>query len=218
MTPDQNGPDLSRTLARLAQQTGAIRQDSSNSSSSNGFTLRSGQTSNTYLDGITLALDPRAARIIGDELLRQATLAGATVIAGPALGAAPMVSAAVARGEHIRPRIRGALIRDEWKNHGITGLIAGQLEPNDRVLLVDDVMTTGASLSMSRQTIQEIGLAQVAGTVVLLDRRPPVPNVPNVPTLPEDRPPGQQTDQDPPGPVHSIIRMEDLRLEYPERP
>ena len=152
----------SSQLAELARSAGALR--------TGDFILRSGRKTGAYLDAITLALHPDAAPIIGRELVRRAREQGANVIAGPALGAAPMVAAAVAMSRQEGYPLRGALLREDWKAHGVTGIIAGRLEPDDRVLLVDDVTTTGESLRAARETIEQVSGAAVAGAAVICDR------------------------------------------------
>ena len=159
---DQASRDLSERLGRLAQETHAVQQGE--------FTLRSGQKSQFYLDGITLALQPEAAGLIARALVQHARESGANMIAGPALGAAPMVAAAVTHAGTIHGvQMRGAILREDWKPHGIEGLIAGRIEPGDQVLLVDDVLTTGTSLRMAREVLADTH-AEIVRTVVLLDR------------------------------------------------
>ena len=153
---------VSARLAEIARETGAILHGE--------FILRSGRKSLRYIDGITLALNPSAATIIGVELVRRAAELQADIIAGPALGAAPMVSAAVALSGAEGYPLRGALLREDWKGHGKTGLVAGTMLPGEKVLLVDDVTTTGTSLEMSREVIEDVAKATIAGAIVLFDR------------------------------------------------
>ena len=159
--PETHGSELSGSLAGLAQETHALRQGE--------FTLRSGTLSAFYMDAITLMLDPRAADLIGQALADHAREAGANLIAGPALGAAPMVAVAVAHAGSRQQDLRGAILREAWKSHGVEGMIAGQIRPGDHALLVDDVLTTGASLKHARGLVEEAG-ARIVRTVVLLDR------------------------------------------------
>lgn len=153
----------SAELAEMAWECGAVPQGE--------FRLSSGVMSDRYLDGITLALHGPAALSIGAALSREAREAGVDVIAGPALGAAPLVAAAVAHraAEPGNRPLRGAIIREEWKNHGIGGMVAGKIRNRDKVMLVDDVITTGGSMSDSRQiTLEQGGI--ILHQVVLLDR------------------------------------------------
>ena len=92
-------------LGRMARECGAIPQGT--------FQLRSGVRSDRYLDGITLGLHGRAALVIGLALSEETRRANADVVAGPALGAAPMVAAAVSHraSEQGRKPLRGGLVR-----------------------------------------------------------------------------------------------------------
>ena len=155
---------LSRDLANMARECGALPEGE--------FRLSSGAQSRAYLDGITLGLYGPASLAIGHALSREAGRARVDLVAGPALGAAPMVAAATAHraGEPGSRPLRGALIRGEWKNHGIPGLVAGRIHNRDRVMLVDDVITTGGSMEDAHQIIEEEG-GIILHRVVLLDRR-----------------------------------------------
>ena len=154
--------EVSQRLAQLAGQIGAMPDGE--------FRLSSGRISHRYLDGITLSLDPQAAPIIAEALAQEAHAACANIVVGPALGAAPLVTATVLGVARNRGYIRGAILRDEWKNHGIEGLAAGRIRNQDQVMLVDDVVTTGQALDDCREVIADMG-GVIIREVVLLDRR-----------------------------------------------
>ena len=154
----------SRELSRMARECGALPEDN--------FQLSSGVDSGRYLDGVTLGMHGPAALAIGFALSGEAALVDADVIAGPAPGAAPLVMAAVSQraAEPGRKPLRGALVR-ERKNHGIQGMVAGDLRNRDRVMLVEDVVTTGQSLEDAGQIIWEMAGGIIVHEVAMLDRQ-----------------------------------------------
>ena len=133
------------------------------------FTLKSGATSNWFLDtkqtacrsdGI-VAVTAAALEVLGDDL------GGVDAIGGLTMGADPVaygISAVLgASGRHMRC----FSIRKEAKQGGITGRVAGALEPGDRVLVVEDTTTRGTSLMEAVDQIVEYGAEPVLMTVIV---------------------------------------------------
>lgn len=131
------------------------------------FQLSSGGTSDYYIDCRTTTLDARGAQLVGqvflDEMRAQAWHADA--IGGLTMGADPIVVAvAVTSGT-----LHGFLVRKAEKKHGTGQRIEGFRQNGARVVIVDDVCTTGAS------TVQAIGAARefgfkVVGAMCLVER------------------------------------------------
>lgn len=131
------------------------------------FQLSAGGTSSWYLDGRQVSLRGDCVEIVGDAIVEALDAAGAPgydSVGGLELGAVP-VAVAVARATGAR----GFAVRKEPKGHGVGGRMAGPVEPTDRVLVVEDTATTGASLLQSVDAIQEFGCEIVAASL-LLDR------------------------------------------------
>jgi orotate phosphoribosyltransferase len=131
------------------------------------FTLASGRTSNWYLDGRLVTFRGDCVEIVGDAVMEALAERGVTsfdAVGGLAVGAVP-VAVAVARASGVR----GFAVRKEAKGHGVGGRIAGPLEPTDRVVIVEDTATTGASLLDSLDAVMEFGCEVVAASL-LLDR------------------------------------------------
>lgn len=131
------------------------------------FTLASGRTSKWYVDGRLLTFRGDCVRLVGDaivEALDAAGVAAYDAVGGLAIGADPVTMAvALATG------VRGFAVRKEAKDHGVGGRIAGPLEPGDRVLVVDDTITTGGSLLQAVDAVVAYG-AEVVAAAALLDR------------------------------------------------
>ncbi|HZR14984.1 MAG TPA: orotate phosphoribosyltransferase [Acidimicrobiia bacterium] len=131
------------------------------------FTLASGRTSSWYVDGRLLTFRGDCVPLVGEaivEALDAAGIDGFDAVGGLAIGADPVTMAvALATG------VRGFAVRKEAKDHGVGGRIAGPLEAGDRVLVVDDTITTGGSLLQAVDAIVDYG-ARVVGAAALLDR------------------------------------------------
>jgi orotate phosphoribosyltransferase len=133
------------------------------------FLLSSGHRSSYYFDGRLLTLDPEGAYLIGKEMVALARAVGAQAVGGPSLGADPIVGATVALSSLEGYPLKGFLVRGEPKGHGIRRLVEGPLPRGARVLVVDDVCTTGASLFRAINAVEAEGCS-VVHIAVLLDR------------------------------------------------
>jgi len=131
------------------------------------FKLSSGATSDYYIDCRTTTLNARGAQLVGqvflDEMRRQGWHADA--VGGLTLGADPIVVAvAVMSGT-----LHGFLVRKAEKKHGTGQRIEGFREKGARVVIVDDVCTTGASTVEAIQAAHEFGF-KIAGVMCLVER------------------------------------------------
>ncbi len=132
------------------------------------FKLSSGSTSDYYIDCRTTTLDARGAQLTGqvffDEIREQGWEADA--VGGLTMGADPIVVAiAVTSGT-----MHGFLVRKAEKQHGTGRRIEGFSENGARVVIVDDVCTTGASTIEAIQVAREAGF-EVVGAMCLVERQ-----------------------------------------------
>ena len=127
------------------------------------FTLASGRTSPYYVDAKRAITEPDVLRAIAKAMAPFA--AGADRIAGVELGAVP-IAAAVAL-ESGKPYL---MVRKQPKEHGTRGGFEGALNPGDRVLFVEDVVTTGGTLVAAIERLRAGG-AVVEDAAVIVDRR-----------------------------------------------
>ena len=135
------------------------------------FTLVSGKKSNFYFDSKLTTLLPEGAYLVAAEILNSLTekKIEADAIGGMTLGADPIVCP-VAALSHIEGRpLRAFIVRKEAKTHGTGRRIEGLLEPGSRVVVVDDVVTTGGSTLRAIEAVEEAGHTVVAVTC-LVDR------------------------------------------------
>ena len=128
------------------------------------FTLRSGRKSKYYLDKYLFETQPDILQALGAKFAEHVT-PQVTRLAGAELGGVPLVAAAsMATG---KPMI---LIRNQKKDYGTAKQLEGKLEPDDQVLIVEDVATTGGQVLEAAKTIQESG-AKVVKIVAVIDRQ-----------------------------------------------
>jgi orotate phosphoribosyltransferase len=128
------------------------------------FVLRSGATSNYYIDKYLFTTDPGLLGRLAHELARMLP-EGVQRLAGPVLGAVPLVTALAL--ERDLPML---IVRvDRPKEYGTAKQIEGRLERGERVVLVEDVVTTGGAALSALGTLREAG-AEVLGVLAVVDR------------------------------------------------
>ena len=127
------------------------------------FTLRSGKTSSFYLDKYRLATQPQILKPVTEALARLVP-AQAQLLAGPELGAVALV-AVMALQLH-KPFI---IVRKESKDYGTAKRIEGIFAVGQKVVLVEDVLTTGGAVLSAAAACQAEGLA-VLGIIGILNR------------------------------------------------
>ena len=132
------------------------------------FKLSSGSTSDYYIDCRTTTLDARGAQLVGEVFFDDIREQGweADAIGGLTMGADPIVVAvAVTSGT-----LHGFLVRKAEKQHGTGQRIEGFREKGARVVIVDDVCTTGSSTVQAIEAAREFGF-EVVGVMCLVERQ-----------------------------------------------
>jgi len=164
MTTPTHAQKLLALLARTSFQLGQ-------------FTLSSGGTSDYYIDCRTTTLHAEGGRLTGHailELLEENEIE-AEAVGGLTLGADPIVSNVAtasawrALTNPAAPLIHGFLVRKAEKAHGTGRRIEGFSHPGARVVIVDDVCTTGASTINAIEAAREAGMT-VAAVVCIVER------------------------------------------------
>lgn len=137
------------------------------------FILSSGRSSSYYIDGKQVVMTPEGlhatAVYILTSLQQQKITVGA--VGGLTLGADP-IAAAVCALSQTSPRyhpLNCFIVRKEAKKHGTASRIEGPLQKKMQVVIVDDVLTTGASVLSAAGAAEEAG-ARVGAVYVLVDR------------------------------------------------
>jgi len=131
------------------------------------FKLSSGGTSDYYIDCRTTTLDARGAQLTGQVFVEEIHQRGwkAEAIGGLTMGADPIVVAvSVTSGE-----LSGFLVRKAEKQHGTGQRIEGFRRKGAKVIIVDDVCTTGSSTVQAIEAAREFGF-EVMGVMCLVER------------------------------------------------
>ncbi len=134
-----------------------------------GFTLSSGKRSTYYFDCKRVTLFSPAVPLIGKAIWEKIEEEEIHAVGGLTLGADPLVLAVCAYAGLKGIPVEGFIVRKEPKQHGTQRWIEGYVSPGMRVLIVDDVVTTGGSVLKAIERAEEAGL-EVARVVVLVDR------------------------------------------------
>jgi orotate phosphoribosyltransferase len=132
------------------------------------FQLSSGGTSDYYIDCRVTTLDARGAQLTGEVFLEEIREQGwdPEAIGGLTMGADPIVVAvAITSGQ-----LHGFLVRKSEKQHGTGQHIEGFREKGARVVIVDDVCTTGASTIQAIEAARDFGF-EVVGAMCLVERQ-----------------------------------------------
>ena len=135
------------------------------------FKLSSGGTSDYYIDCRLTTLDGRGALLTGETVLQEIQSRGwrADAIGGLTMGADPIVVATSVVSAQQGKAINGFLVRKAEKTHGTGQRIEGFREKAARVVIVDDVCTTGASTIQAIEAAREYGF-EVVGVLCLVER------------------------------------------------
>ena len=131
------------------------------------FKLSSGGTSDYYIDCRTTTLDAKGSKLTGEVFTEEIRRQGwkPRAIGGLTMGADPIVVAvSVISGD-----LDGFLVRKAEKQHGTGQRIEGFHEKGARVVIVDDVCTTGASTVQAIEAAREFGF-EVVGAMCLVER------------------------------------------------
>ena len=136
------------------------------------FKLSAGGTSSYYFDGRILSLDPEGSYAVAMAFLPIIRESGAQAVAGPTLGADPIVSA-VSVVSHLEGQpTPGLIVRKESKDYGGQRAIEGPTEglgEGAPVAVVDDTCTTGSNLFHAIEAVEAAGY-KVVKVLTILDR------------------------------------------------
>ncbi len=164
MSPGVHDHDDYDTLVALLARRSARLGD---------FTLASGKRSSLYVDARLTTMSPEGQALIGPMALHAIRAAGWPLDAagGLTLGADP-ISYAIAFASALpggAPLVRAFTVRKEPKAHGTGKLIEGPFSSGDRVVIVEDVITTGGSALRAAEAVRAAG-GVISGILALVDR------------------------------------------------
>jgi orotate phosphoribosyltransferase len=133
------------------------------------FTLASGKKSNYYFNCKPTTLDPEGMNLIGEVIFNMLKDSEITAAGGLTLGADPIANALSVISYQRGKPIKSFIVRKDVKDHGTKSAIEGNVTEGEKVVIIDDVITTGASTITAIQQAQHAGLI-VDKVVTLIDR------------------------------------------------
>jgi orotate phosphoribosyltransferase len=161
---DTAGGEENRLLALIRERSFA-RGD---------FTLSSGKKSSLYFNMKPTMMAPEGAYLSARALLRRARQLAPEYIGGLEMGAVPIVAALAAMSFGEGAPLKTFFVRKKPKEHGtkllVEGLAPGETLDKRRVVVVDDVTTSGASTLKAAEAAREAG-AEVVAAISLVDRQ-----------------------------------------------
>jgi orotate phosphoribosyltransferase len=162
MTKLSNNNSLKRELVALLK---------SRSFKTGDFTLSSGKKSKYYIDARRTTMSAAGLDLIGAlglDALRELGWS-ADAVGGLTLGADPVAYAIALASRKSPPVLDAFTVRKEVKTHGTGQLIEGCFEPQARVIVVEDVFTTGGSALRAVEAVRQAG-GTVVGVLGVVDR------------------------------------------------
>ena len=141
-------------LAKLVKKTALLTGE---------FTLSSGRKSNYYLDKYRIETQPAILDAVAEGLVSKIP-EETELLAGPELGAIPLVTAV-----GLKTGIPFLLVRKRAKEYGTKKAVEGLYEKGQKVVLVEDVLTTGTQVVAAADSLRELGL-NVLKIVCVIDR------------------------------------------------
>ena len=157
MTQPAPAADMSReALARRIAEVALLRGQ---------FTLRSGRTSSYYLDKYLFETQPDILRALGKAFAERLP-PHTDRLAGPELGAVALAAAAAMHAN--KPFV---LVRNSKKGYGSGKLVEGVINPGDKVVIVEDILTTGGQIVEAAKTLEAAGatVVRMLGTIDRLE-------------------------------------------------
>jgi orotate phosphoribosyltransferase len=132
------------------------------------FTLRSGRKSKYYLDKYRFETQPDILKALGDKFAAIIKQADPPIdrLAGPELGGVPLATAAA-----LATGLPMVLIRNAKKDYGTAQRFEGLLNAGERILITEDIATTGGQSIEAARLLRDELEVDVAGIVVVIDRQ-----------------------------------------------
>ncbi len=134
------------------------------------FRLAHGGLSRFYFNCKRVTLDPEGQYLIGNLVFAAIRNMNVKAIGGLTLGADPIANAVAYTSWLEGNPVQAFVVRKKEKEHGIVSRVEGRVQAGDRVVVVDDVVTTGGSTLQAIAACRQAGL-EVVKAVVLVDRQ-----------------------------------------------
>lgn len=133
------------------------------------FTLASGQKSDYYINGKLSTLDARGAYLVARTFLAMIADDVPDAVGGLTLGADPVVGSMLALAGLEDLDLKGFIVRKATKDHGTRSLVEGPMNGDERVVIIEDVVTTGGSSMKAIRAVEDLG-CKVTRVLAIVDR------------------------------------------------
>jgi orotate phosphoribosyltransferase len=133
------------------------------------YRLAYGGESGFFFDIKSVSLDPEGSNLIADIILDKIKDDNLEAVGGLESGAIPIVAAVTERSYQIERPLNGFFVRKKPKNRGTEELIEGNFKEKSKVILVDDVTTTGNSVVNAIDAVRKRG-STVDKVITIVDR------------------------------------------------
>ncbi len=134
------------------------------------FVLASGKRSSYYLDCKQVTLHAQGALLVAQGIWSLLDPNRVDAVGGMSVGADPITAAVITWAALQGHELLGFLVRKEPKGHGTRRYLEGPVQPGQRCIILEDVITTGGSSLLAARRAQEFGL-EVLGVVAIVDRQ-----------------------------------------------
>ncbi len=134
------------------------------------YQLTSGQMSSFYIDCKAVSLDAEGASLIGEAIFYRIRELPVEGVGGMTLGADPIATAVSLVSFLNKKPIPAFIVRKEPKGHGTRRQVEGPLSPGAKVVIVEDVVTTGGSTVRTAEILKSEGF-NILGVIALIDRK-----------------------------------------------
>ena len=133
------------------------------------FTLASGKESTYYINSKKAIFSSEAVWLLGEVIWQMTKDMNVQAMGGLEVGAIPMAATVAARYHQGGKTLEGFFVRKEAKGHGSKERVEGVLKPGWRVVMLDDVLTTGGSVMQAITEVERVG-AIVEAVICIVDR------------------------------------------------
>jgi orotate phosphoribosyltransferase len=131
------------------------------------FRLASGKESTYYVNSKKALFNGEAIALLADVLYELTKDLDVQAVGGPEVGAIPIAAALALRYHQAGRPMEGFFVRKRPKGHGSQERVEGVLNPGARVLVVEDVVTSGESVSQAIGEVEKVGGRVVAVTCIV---------------------------------------------------
>jgi orotate phosphoribosyltransferase len=133
------------------------------------FKLASGKESSYYINSKKAIFNAEAIGLLGEVLWQLTKHLDVQAIGGLEIGAIPMATAAAMRYHQNGRQMEAFFVRKQAKGHGSQDRVEGKVHPGMRVVMIDDVFTSGGSVIQAIEEVEKLG-AQVVAVSCIVDR------------------------------------------------